>query len=165
VHEGEHRRRREPNGLRGVHSFAAGWYSEGFWLPDLDECENFTEIILFSLPRPLIAPRRPFPRKPKPAARSAIDVALEFQRLLDDGLVNSRAEIAERFGISRARVTQVLSLLKLPPKLLDLLAESGNSRYSERRLRGVLALPSQEGQIAAVRAMAAKPVETTSQPD
>lgn len=35
-------------------------------------------------------------------------LATEWQRLLDDGVVLTRAELARRIGVSRARVTQVL---------------------------------------------------------
>ena len=93
--------------------------------------------------------------------KSAIERAFEFRRLLDGGAVNSQAEIARRFGISRARVTQLLNLLKLPVDVLSLLAESGDSRWSERQLRGTLALPSQEDQIAALGAMAPDPYRQT----
>jgi hypothetical protein len=82
--------------------------------------------------------------------------------VFDERLVDNRDELAQRYGISRARVTQVMNLLKLPPELLDLLAESGSSKYSERQLRRILALPSPEDQIAAARAMAARPVQTAS---
>jgi CRP-like cAMP-binding protein len=47
-------------------------------------------------------------RQPRgPAARLAR--ALEWQRELDSGEVASRAEIARREGISRARVTQIMN--------------------------------------------------------
>jgi hypothetical protein len=50
-------------------------------------------------------------REPRgPAARLAW--ALEWQRQLDAGEVASRAEIARREGISRARVTQIMQALK-----------------------------------------------------
>lgn len=134
------------------------------WLPDLDECENFLEIILFSLPSPLVDAERPFMGNPTPARTNTIEQAFEFQRLLDERLVNSRAEIAERCGISRARVTQVLNLLKLPPELLSLLAVSSDGKWSERQLRGILALRSQEDRIAAARATFPKSVLADSQP-
>ena len=116
----------------------------------------------FSLLQPLIATQRPFPRKPKTPVRSAIDLAFEFQRLLDERLVNNRAAIAERYGISRARVTQLLNLLRLPRAVLSLLADSGSATWGERQLRGILALSSQEDQVAAVRAMVCRPMQTDS---
>jgi hypothetical protein len=67
--------------------------------------------------------------------------AYEFQRLLDSAEVNSRAEIARRYGISRARVTQIMNVLKLPREALDCidrLPREEQLLYSERRLRDVV---------------------------
>ena len=134
------------------------------WLPNADNWENSVSRFVFSLPQARITPQRPFPPKPKTPIRSAIDLALEFQRLLDERLVNNRAAIAERYGISRARVTQVLNLLRLPREILNLLAGPGDAKLSERKLRTIVALPSQEDQVATVGAMAVKPVQTDSWP-
>lgn len=76
-------------------------------------------------------------------------------------MVNNRAEIAESYGISRARVTQVLNILKLHPKILGILAVSGDAVWSERQLRDVLHLSSEDDQIAAVMEMT-EPVQTAS---
>ncbi len=67
-------------------------------------------------------------------------MALEFQNLLDTGVVNNQADLAKRYGISRARVTQYLNLLKLPDEIIDFLkANSGHEPilhfFTERRLR------------------------------
>ena len=97
----------------------------------------------------LIAPQRPIPPVSLSPQRSAVDQAFEFQRLLEDGVVNNRAEIAERFGVSRARVTQVLNILRLPQTVLSLLLESSQcegSRCTERQLRRIPVLPSAEAQ-------------------
>ena len=85
--------------------------------------------------------------------------AFEFQRLLDERVVDNRAEIAERYRVNRARVTQVMNLLRLPTEILRLLADAGDARWSERQLRGVLELSSKDDQIAAVMAMT-EPVQT-----
>jgi ParB-like chromosome segregation protein Spo0J len=117
---------------------------------------NFLEIILFSLPRPLAGTERPFTPVPHTARMSAIELALEFQRLLDQGVVNNRAEIARRYGLSRARVTQILNVLQLPQPVLDFLADlppDSGSFWTERRLRRVLNLPSEAAQLGAVRHM------------
>ena len=46
----------------------------------------------------------------------ALARALEFQALLDAGTLNSRADIARQYAVSRARVTQVMNTLRpLPP--------------------------------------------------
>lgn len=100
----------------------------------------------------------------RPTRNNALELAFEFQRLLDEKVVNNRAGLAERYGISRARVTQLLNLLKLPAAVLSYLADSGDANWSERRLRGVLALSSPEDQTAAVRAMI-RPTQTAPKPD
>jgi len=126
------------------------------WLLNLDECENSIEIILVWLPRPLAGTERPFPQEPKPAARSAVHLAFEFQRLLDERVVNNRAGIARQYGLSRARVTQILNVLQLPQPVLDFLADlppDSGSFWTERRLRRVLNLPSEAAQLGAVRHM------------
>jgi hypothetical protein len=79
-------------------------------------------------------------------------VAEEYQRLLDDGLVNSRAEIAKLYGVSRARVTQVMKLLTLPVPVKEYLTSLPAERsrgYPERRLREVVGLPSEQAQVRA----------------
>lgn len=56
----------------------------------------------------------------------------------------SRADLARRLGVSRARVTQVLSVLDLAPEALELLERSpGPALVSERGLRRLRALPSE----------------------
>ena len=99
---------------------------------------------MFCLLSHLIAPQKPILKNPQPTRNNALEIAFEFQRLLDERLVNIRAEIAERYGISRARVTQLLNLLNLPPRVLTSIADSGPAVWSERQLRGILALSSQE---------------------
>ena len=51
----------------------------------------------------------------------------------------TRAEVAEIFGISRARVTQCLNLLKLPPVIVGFLEANDDTAilhyFTERRLR------------------------------
>jgi len=39
-------------------------------------------------------------------------LALQYQELLDSGVVETRADLARHIGVSRARVTQVLNRLK-----------------------------------------------------
>jgi hypothetical protein len=45
--------------------------------------------------------------------RNPVALAREWQRLLDTGVVPSRAALAREMGVSRAHVSQVLSLLRL----------------------------------------------------
>ena len=70
-------------------------------------------------------------------------LAIEMQRLLDEGVVKDYAELARLAHVSRARVTQIMSLLNLAPDIQESLlflpwAESGKDRVTERQLRGIV---------------------------
>ena len=45
--------------------------------------------------------------------------AIEWKALLESGEASSQAAIARREGISRARVTQVMGLLRLAPEIQE----------------------------------------------
>jgi DNA-binding transcriptional MocR family regulator len=49
----------------------------------------------------------------EPGVYRLLRQAVEFRRLLDEGEVESRAELARRAGVSRARVTQVMGVWRL----------------------------------------------------
>ena len=55
-------------------------------------------------------------RKPSP-----IEIALQYAEVLKDPSVTSKAEVARRFGVSRARVCQMLKLLELDERILEFL--------------------------------------------
>ena len=83
--------------------------------------------------------------------RHPLTLAYEFQELLEAGVVNNRAEIARRCGLSRARVTQVMSLLHLPDEIQEYvlsLPPREQQLYSGRRLREIVALPDEVAQLA-----------------
>ena len=71
-----------------------------------------------------------------------IHKAIEWQKMLDNGEATSLAEIARMEGLTRARVTQIMNLLKLPGAvqrfLLSLNDPKEVSQHSERRLRSAL---------------------------
>ncbi len=68
-----------------------------------------------------------------------IHKAIEWKRMLEARSVRSYGEIARKEGLTRARVTQIMNLLKLPPKWKAFLAGLDDPedirKYSERRLR------------------------------
>jgi hypothetical protein len=68
-----------------------------------------------------------------------IHKAMAWEKMLNNGEVFSLSEIAEKEGLTRARVTQIMNLLKLTPDwknfLLGLTDPKEIRRYSERRLR------------------------------
>jgi alkylated DNA nucleotide flippase Atl1 len=64
---------------------------------------------------------------------------VEWQKMLDEGEVSSLAQIAKIEGLTRARVTQIMNLLKLPAEMKEFLNGLQDpvkiQKYSERRLR------------------------------
>jgi len=68
-------------------------------------------------------------------------------------VVNNRAEIARLYGLSRARITQVMSLLQLPEeiqKYVMALPPWEQRLYSGRRLGEIVDLPNEVVQLAAL---------------
>jgi hypothetical protein len=68
--------------------------------------------------------------------------------MLDSGATKSRSEIARMEGITPARVTQVMNLLKLPIEVKEFLVRLDDSReirkYSESMLlSGSVSLPKE----------------------
>ena len=86
------------------------------------------------------------PREPRtPPAVGSLRKAVRWQRMLSSGVVTSRAEVARLEGVTRARVTQVLALLRLAPeiqqRILKLPPTTASRALSERSLRPLIDLP------------------------
>ena len=64
--------------------------------------------------------------------RNPIYVAREWRRSLDNGKYTSPAALARHFGITRARVTQIMNLLKLSPEVVDTISSLGDPLGSPR---------------------------------
>ena len=83
----------------------------------------------------------PLPSRP---AKMAVLLALahRVQREIDAGTLRDRAEAGRKLGISRARVTQILDLTLLSPRIQEavLVAETvdGAEPVTERSLRALL---------------------------
>ncbi len=45
---------------------------------------------------------------------------------LSEGKYNSRADLSRKMGVSRARVTQILNLLKLPEEIIEKVCVMGD---------------------------------------
>jgi hypothetical protein len=77
--------------------------------------------------------------------RVVLDLALveEFRSLLDSGKARNRADLARRYGLTRARVTQLMSMLKLHPEIVayvkSLPPGTPTRMITERRLRRLTA--------------------------
>ena len=92
------------------------------------------------------------PREPKtPRVIELLRKAIEWKALLESGKVASQAEIARREGVTRARVTQVMGLLRLVPeireKILSLPGTLYRSSVTERRLRTIGTITEQRDQV------------------
>ncbi|MCL5884613.1 MAG: hypothetical protein M1377_04610 [Deltaproteobacteria bacterium] len=92
------------------------------------------------------------PTGPKtPHVTELLRKSIEWRRQHDAGEVRNQAEIARREGITRARVTQVMGMLRLAPEIQEkILALPDNLHcrpVTERTLRPVGAIKDQHGQV------------------
>ena len=81
---------------------------------------------------------------PKKTYRNPIYLAKEYKEIIDSGEAKNQAELARLKGISRARVTQILRLLKLDKNIIDNLEQIGDPMdrkvISEKELRKIIHL-------------------------
>jgi DNA repair protein RadC len=74
-----------------------------------------------------------------PLYRNPIYLAKEYKQMIDNGQVKNQSDLAQKLGISRARVTQILRLLKLNSLIVQELEKLGDPLESkiitERMLR------------------------------
>jgi len=110
------------------------------WLPELHDLRTINTIIPIKYNFPVNKKSikntqfvNHFPEK------HIIHKALEWQKMLDEEEVSSLAQIAKIEGLTRARVTQIMNLLKLPVEMKEFLNGLRDPveirRYSERGLR------------------------------
>jgi len=112
------------------------------WLPGVNDFRRLHPII--SIGYKCSKARKSAPKKKAVVnlpQKHIIHKAILWQKMIDDGVVKSLNEIANKEGLTRARVTQIMNLLKLPTEMQDFLAGLDDTkeicRYSERRLRKV----------------------------
>ena len=69
-------------------------------------------------------------------------MAREYKEIINSGKVDNQAELARIKGFSRARVTQILNLLRLDKNTIDNLVQIGDLMdkkvISERELRKII---------------------------
>ena len=80
-----------------------------------------------------------------------VKIAVQYKEMLDIGLVGSQAELASLLGVSRAKVTQMLNLLKLDDEIQEFMVglEETDERLrvlTERRLRPLVGLDDRGAQ-------------------
>jgi len=80
--------------------------------------------------------------------RNPIILAQEMQKLLDEGIYSSKADLARNLEISRARVTQMLNLLSIDQELQNIIISLGDPLPSpiitERKLKSLIDHPSKQ---------------------
>jgi hypothetical protein len=101
-----------------------------------------------------VPPRRGKPKPPReprtPRVVELLRKAIEWQDLLQSGEASNQAAIARREGITRARVTQVMGMLRLAPEIqehvLSLPDVVRRPAISERALRPIAQLEDPRAQ-------------------
>lgn len=112
-------------------------------------CTNHQKI--FIPYNPLILKVKSKPCTPKREPFNVFLRAKRYQRLLHRKAVKNKSELAQREGVSRARITQILDLLKLAPEIkgyLGSLTDQDQIKFfTERRLRKVTTLKDHKKQL------------------
>jgi len=119
------------------------------------------EQVVNALP-PRVRKRKP-PKEPKtPQVVILLRKAIAWRALLDSGEASSQADIARREGVTRARVTQVLGLLRLAPeiqeRILALPPTAERPSVSERILRPLTRADDFEKQLAVYERVTSAPL-------
>ena len=91
------------------------------------------------------------PKNPPKTYPNPIKTALQYNERLESGQEKTQSELASALGVSRAKVTQMLNLLKLDEEIKEYIASLDNSDsrlriLTERRLRKLVQVESKEEQ-------------------
>ena len=118
------------------------------WLPGLDNCKNLSDSFQY---KPNLLKRKPSSKvkKKSPPGPHPLHIAKKFQNQLETGTVN-KAELARRNGMSRARVSQIMNLLKLSPEIREEILNLPDKKqrfFTERKLRKIVGLSPARKQI------------------
>lgn len=89
--------------------------------------------------------------KPIIAKTSPIETALEYAKVYAEPSIVSKLQVAQRFGVSRARVCQIMKLLQLDKRIIEYLLNIKDAKeknyWTERRLRKIATLKEEDEQI------------------
>ena len=110
------------------------------WLPNWIIDRTFTCVFFFE-------PKPPKEGKSPHYYRNPICLAKDYKRMIDSEDVKNQSDLARKLGVSRVRISQVLSLLKLDVKIIEAVEKLGDpmpKRYiSERKLRSLIKLTNE----------------------
>ena len=110
--------------------------------------------VVNALPPQLLKPK--LQKIPKTArVAELLRKAMEWKKLLESGKGVTQADIARREGLTRARVTQILSLLNLAPEIQNYIHSMPKStrkhKVTERSLRPIILTGDHREQVRAFR--------------
>jgi len=102
-----------------------------------ESSEDRTFRMVFEMPK--VTDNQLLTKKSRHQYRNPIFLAREWQKDLSEGKYSSRADLSRKMGVSRARVTQILNLLKLPEEIIEKVYAMGDPLpkpiITERSLR------------------------------
>lgn len=130
--------------MRTQRTLAKGWHPVHVYRQFVDHTLVFTT----TNPNP--------PRIPQ-IHQNPLALALSFQDMIANGEVRNQSHLAHKMGVSRARITQLLNLLKLAPEIQQLLLDLPPDQVAqipERKLRNLVSIAPKSRQIAAFRNIA-----------
>jgi hypothetical protein len=117
----------------------------GMWLPDQPARGRFGGALVIDI-REARKHLRPG-KLDRPRIVRLLALADELRGHLEAGTVN-QSDLSHLYGMTRARVTQILNLLKLHPRILDYVRGLGTTvplrAVTEHRLRALTGLPPAE---------------------
>jgi hypothetical protein len=125
------------------------------WLPNDGASEKLESAFLidFGAARKRLRPQQDTP----PALLVLLQRAEAYQRQLDSGEAPSLAYLARANGLTRARMTQLMNLLKLHPDIISYIRAMPKAPrdtwVTEARLRTISALPHPKQLAQATRAL------------
>ena len=97
-------------------------------------------------------PRARAARRKRPRIIDTLSRARRWQAMIEAGEVRNAAQIARDHNVTRARVSQIMALLKLAPEIMtyidDLEGTEGCFHLSERKLRQIALLEDHDEQRA-----------------
>jgi hypothetical protein len=101
---------------------------------------TYTDIFFFK-------PNTSIKKKLQRYYQNPIYVAKEYKRMIESGEVKNQSELARKLDVSRVRICQVLSLLKLDIEIIGAIEKLGDSMpkcyISEHKLRSLLKLSNE----------------------
>jgi len=119
------------------------------WLPEtIDILTNFPQIVIPYNPLLMLVI---WPKRKPTSAAVLLEKAEKYAEMIKKREVKSKAELARKTGVNRARITQIMNLLKLAPEIQDYLKNLTDSLqiqyFTEKRLRLITKTKDHQEQI------------------